>query len=84
MKPFSRRTLHELGALQGILRELSRDRTVALRMLLASRCAATRSAQHEFWLEYTWIDQEYRAAVRRLVQFCVLHGGPPGGSPARR
>jgi hypothetical protein len=30
-------------------------------------------AQREFWLEFSWIDQEYRAAVRKLAQFCLRY-----------
>ena len=73
MKLLSRRALHELGVLQIAVRKLSHDRSVALRLFTASRGAATRSAQREFWLEYAWIDQEYRAAVRRLALFCTRH-----------
>ena len=46
---------------------------MALRMFAASRNAATRDAQREFWLEFSWADQEYRAAVSRLAQFCRDH-----------
>jgi hypothetical protein len=46
-----------------------------LRLLAASRSATTASAQREFWLEFLWIDAEYRAAVRRLAQFCADHRG---------
>jgi hypothetical protein len=74
MKLLSRRTLHELGTLQSAVRQLGQDRMVALRLFAASRDAATRPAQYEFWLEYSWIDQEYRAAVRRLALFCANHG----------
>ncbi|HEV2700081.1 MAG TPA: hypothetical protein VGV09_00500 [Steroidobacteraceae bacterium] len=70
MKALSRKVLDELGELQGALRKLAADRNAALRMFAASRCAATRDAQHEFWLEFSWADQEYRAAVNRLAQFC--------------
>jgi hypothetical protein len=41
--------------------------------VLASRRAATSLAQRDFWLEFTWVDQEYRIAVRRLAQFCSEH-----------
>jgi hypothetical protein len=49
-------------------------------MFVASRYSTTAIAQHEFWLEFSWLDQEYRAAVRRLAQFCRLHqdGSPRG------
>ena len=73
MKRLSRRVLDELSDLQDAMRKLTADRNVALRMFLASRNAATRDAQREFWLEFSWADQEYRAAVSRLAQFCRAH-----------
>lgn len=69
----SRRASGELGALEASVQELGSHRSTALRMFLASRNATTAVAQHEFWLEFSWIDQEYRAAVRRLAQFCAEH-----------
>jgi hypothetical protein len=42
-------------------------------MFLASRNTTTAIAQREFWLEFAWVDQEYRIAVRRLAQFCTEH-----------
>ena len=63
----------ELGALQASVHELGAQRNAALRLFLASRQAATALAQREFWLEFSWADQEYRVAVRRLAQFCVEH-----------
>ena len=75
MKTLSRRALEELGTLQVMVRKLGHDRNLAFRLFAASRNAATRGAQQEFWLEFSWLDQEYRAAVRRLAQFCTEHGG---------
>ena len=69
----SRRALDELSALQATVHALGPPRNAALRIFLASRHSTTRIAQHEFWLEFSWLDQEYRAAVRRLAQFCRLH-----------
>jgi hypothetical protein len=66
----SRRALLEFGALQESLDELRGQRNAALRMFLVSRYAATAIAQREFWLEFAWLNQEYRAAVRRLARFC--------------
>ena len=74
----SRRALEELSALQATVHALGPPRNAALRLFLVSRHSTTRIAQHEFWLEFSWLDQEYRAAVRRLAQFCRLH---QGGSP---
>jgi hypothetical protein len=76
----SRRDLEQLGALQAGVRALGAPRRVALRLLVASRRAATPAAQREFWLEFAWLDQEYRAAVRRLAQFCLEHADGPRGA----
>jgi hypothetical protein len=69
----SRRAIGELGALEASVHELGTHRSAALRLFLASRNSTTLLAQREFWLEFSWIDQEYRAAVSRLAQFCVQH-----------
>jgi hypothetical protein len=69
----SRRALQELSMLQVRLRRVSGLRRTALRILLASRRATTAVAQREFWLDFFRLDQEYRAAVRRLGQFCAAH-----------
>lgn len=73
MKLLSRRALEELAALQARMQELARDRNAALRMFIASRETTTYVAQREFWLEFAWVDQEYRMAVHRLAQFCLEH-----------
>jgi hypothetical protein len=73
MKILSRRAVFELGALQASVHELGTHRNSALRLFMASRNATTALAQREFWLEFSWIDQEYRAAVRRLAEFCEEH-----------
>ena len=73
----SRHVLEELGQLQMTVRRLSTDRNTALRMFTASRSVAIASAQREFWLEFSWLDQEYRVAVRRLAQFCIQHRNAP-------
>ncbi|MBV8143616.1 MAG: hypothetical protein JO184_01325 [Gammaproteobacteria bacterium] len=69
----SRRARAELGALQASVHELGAFRNAALRIFLASRHAATAVAQRDFWLEFSWADQEYRVAVGRLAEFCVRH-----------
>jgi hypothetical protein len=71
----SRRASGELGVLEASVHELGEHRGEALRLFLASRSATTEVAQREFWLEFSWVDQEYRAAVRRLAEFCAEHGG---------
>ncbi len=76
MKLLSRRALEQLGSLQTAVQELAAHRNTALRMFVASRSTTTAMAQREFWLEFSWIDQEYRAAVRTLAQFCRHHASP--------
>jgi hypothetical protein len=73
MKLLSRRALEQLGSLEATVQELASHRNTALRMFMASRNTTTPIAQREFWLEFTWVDQEYRIAVRRLAQFCIAH-----------
>ena len=70
MVPLSRRARARLGLLQATVSKLSAQRNEALRLFIASRHATTPAAQREFWLEFSWIDQEYRAAVHRLAEFC--------------
>ena len=69
----SRRALEELGVLQEKVQTLGGPRNVALRMFAASRRSTTLVAQREFWLEFCWLDQEYRDAVRGLARFCLEH-----------
>jgi hypothetical protein len=73
VRRLSRRAILQLRVLEGALRELSADRGRALQLLRASRDATTRVAQRDFWLEFAWIDQEYRIAVHRLAMFCRQH-----------
>ena len=63
----------ELNALQESVQALGGPRNVALRMFAASRRSTTLIAQREFWLEFSWLDQQYRDAVRRLARFCLEH-----------
>ncbi len=72
-KLLSRRMLAQLTALETGVQEAAAHRKTALRILLASRSAATAVAQREFWLEFFSLDQEYRIAVHRLAQFCLKH-----------
>jgi hypothetical protein len=71
----SRRRMAQLRTLQGIVRELETDRNAALRIFMASRNVTTVLAQRELWLEFSWVDQEYRVAVRELARFCFTHRG---------
>jgi hypothetical protein len=71
----SRRCLIALGGLQESVHQLRLQRADALRLVQASRHAATAQAQREFWLEFVWAHQEYRAAVSRLARFCLQYEG---------
>lgn len=71
----SRRMQAQLATLQTSVLELATRRNTALRLLSASRRAATFEAQREFWLEFSWVDQEYRIAVNRLAKFCLAYRG---------
>lgn len=75
VRSLSRRAILQLRALEANMRELATDRNRAFQLLRASRGATTHVAQREFWLEFAWLDQEYRAAVHKLARFCVQHGG---------
>ena len=70
MVPLSRRARTRLGLLQTSVSKLAVQRNEALRLFIASRHATTPMSQREFWLEFSWIDQEYRAAVNQLAEFC--------------
>jgi len=70
MIPLSRRARARLGLLQTSVCKLAAQRNEALRLFIASRHATTPPAQREFWLEFSWLDQEYRAAVHQLAEFC--------------
>jgi hypothetical protein len=74
MRLLSRRALDELAELQDAMQELADHRGAALRIFITSRNTTTPVAQREFWLEFSWIDQEYRAAVVKLAQFCSRYG----------
>lgn len=71
----SRRRMAQLRTLQGTVRELEADRNMALRIFIASRNVTTLLAQRELWLEFSWVDQEYRVAVRELARFCSTYRG---------
>lgn len=66
----SNRSRVKLWQLQSAVRRAAEDRRIAVRLLISSRYAATRSAQREFWLEFALINEEYRAAMRSLAEFC--------------
>ena len=59
--------------MQASVQTLGGPRNAALRMFATSRRSTTTTAQREFWLEFSWLDQEYRNAVRRLAEFCREH-----------
>ena len=61
--------------------KLAAQRNEALRLFLASRHATDLAAQREFWLEFWWIDQQYRAAVHQLAEFCRQRLADQAASP---
>ena len=63
----------QLATLQTSVSDLAARRNTALRLLSASRRAATIEAQREFWFEFSWLDQEYRIAVHKLAKFCLAY-----------
>jgi hypothetical protein len=73
MAVLSNRARAKLWVLQVATNRVAEERRVAVRMLLASRRAATHSAQREYWLEFAVIHEEYRAAMRALAEFCEKH-----------
>lgn len=73
IKLLSRRAVDQLVLLEEAVHELAGQRNTALRIFMASRGTTTPQAQREFWLEFSWLDQEYRVAVRRLADFCAEH-----------
>lgn len=75
MRILSRRAREEFDTLQAGVHALGEDRNAALRLFFASRHATTPIAQRDFWLEFSWLHQEYQAAVRRLALFCREHRG---------
>jgi hypothetical protein len=84
MKLLSRRAFAELSVLQASVREFALDRDAALAVFRASRAAAVHSAQQEYWLEFSWLDQEYRFAIRKLAAFCARHGTQASCEERRR
>ena len=61
--------------------KLAAQRNEALRLFVAGRHATDLAAQREFWLEFSWIDQEYRAAVHQLAEFCRQRLAAQAASP---
>ena len=74
MKLLSTRARAELWKLQTALHKIADERNAILKMLLDSPGVLTAGAQHELWLEFSWLDQEYRFCVAQLVAFCEKHG----------
>jgi hypothetical protein len=69
-RKLSSRFFVELDALESEVTNQAQEREGALRRLVASQGAATRSAQATFWESFLVIDQEYRAAIGKLARFC--------------
>ena len=73
MKLLSTRARAELWKLQAALHKIADERNEVLKILLDSPGVITADAQRELWLEFSWIDQEYRFCVMQLVEFCERH-----------
>jgi hypothetical protein len=71
----SKRMLAQVAFLEERVKRSASARNEALRNLLASREVAVPAAQREFYLEFSWLDQEYRANVSCLARFCHEHPG---------
>ena len=84
MVPLSRRARARLGLLQASVCKLAAQRNEALRLFIASRHATIPAAQREFWLEFSWVDQEYRAAVHQLAEFCRQRLAAQTGASAQK
>ena len=69
----SRRLHTQLRTLQASVAETATRRNAALRVFIASCSAATLLAQRELWFEFSWVDEEYRDAVRQLARFCTTY-----------
>lgn len=70
MRRLNRALRRELAALESEVQRLATERDAALRRLGAARIATPQHVQREFWLEFAWISQLYRSAIRDLVSFC--------------
>ena len=74
MKLLSTRACAELWKLQTAVRQAAEERNKVLRVLMNGHSALTQDAQHELWMEFSWVDQEYRFTVMQLAAFCERHG----------
>jgi hypothetical protein len=74
VKLLSTRARSELWKLQRAVRSAAEERNNVIRILLTSRSALTVGAQRDLWLEFSWVDQEYRICVIQLSAFCTKHG----------
>lgn len=71
MKLRSRRVREKLALLEGDVKRLASERDAALRIFMAARISTTHGAQQEYWLEFVWLNQEYRFAVNQLASYCA-------------
>lgn len=78
MKLLSTRARAQLWKLQDAVRQADQEREKILRVLLNAREALAPQARHELWLEFSWMDQEYRFHVLQLTCFCERHGTATG------
>ncbi|MBV9346202.1 MAG: hypothetical protein JO341_08295 [Gammaproteobacteria bacterium] len=76
--PPGSRPQSELASIHARLQRALRQRRTLRRLLLASRSAATPTAQQEFWLEFVRAHRQYRSELQQLAAFCHPR---PGGAP---
>jgi hypothetical protein len=84
LKLLSTRARKELGSLQAELRSIAAERNLALSRFCTSRDSTTPGAQVEFWLEFLWLNQEYRCAVRKLALYCARFNDVPATECVQR
>ncbi len=71
MRRLTRDARRELSALQDEVHRRRVERDAVLRRFNTARVSTTPAAQPDFWLEFIWVNQEYRFAVRQLADHCV-------------
>ena len=59
-----------LWKLQTELQEAVEERNAVLQALSSGWIALTPDSRREMWLEFSWLDHEYRLRVIRLGQLC--------------
>jgi len=74
VKLLSTRARAKLWKLQDSVQQAANERNRVVRVLLHAHAALAQDAQHELWMEFSLVDQEYRFRVIQLEAFCERHG----------